>query len=64
MAGFVAELIGALFVGLWLLLFERQHDSARSSTRSGTGGDGGYLGAFLAAGAARPVPVLRLRGLR
>ena len=26
MAGFVAELIGALVVGVWLLLFERHHD--------------------------------------
>ena len=26
MAGFVAELIGAVFVGAWLLLFERHHD--------------------------------------
>src|SRR6201990_426042 len=49
MAGFVAELIGALFVGLWLLLFERHHDFGTLFDSLGTGGDGGYLGAFLAA---------------
>jgi amino acid transporter len=50
MAGFVAELIGALFVGIWLLLFERQHDFGVLFDTLGTGGEGGYLGAFLAAG--------------
>jgi amino acid transporter len=49
MAGFVAELIGALFVGIWLLLFERHHDFGVLFDGLGTGGDGGYLGAFLAA---------------
>ena len=49
MAGFVAELIGALFVGLWLLLFERHHDFGVLFDSLGTGGDGSYLGAFLAA---------------
>jgi amino acid transporter len=49
MAGFAAELIGALFVGLWLLLFERHHDFGTLFDSLGTGGDGGYLGAFLAA---------------
>ena len=49
MAGFVAELIGALFVGIWLLLFERHHDFSVLFDSLGTGGDGGYLGAFLAA---------------
>src|ERR1700754_5099500 len=48
MAGFVAELIGALCVGLWLLLFERHHDFGTLFDSLGTGGDGGYLGAFLA----------------
>ena len=42
MAGFVAELIGALFVGLWLLLFERHHDFSALFDSLGTGGDGGY----------------------
>ena len=49
MAGFIAELIGALFVGLWLLLFERHQDFSVLFDSLGTGGDGGYLGAFLAA---------------
>ncbi|MDA0136216.1 APC family permease [Solirubrobacter deserti] len=49
MAGFVAELIGALAVGLWLLLFERQHDFSVFFDSLGTEGDGSYLGAFLAA---------------
>src|SRR3954462_14832826 len=49
MAGFVAELIGALFVGLWLLLFERHHDFGTLFDTLGTEGNGSYLGAFLAA---------------
>ncbi|MDA0183158.1 amino acid permease [Solirubrobacter phytolaccae] len=49
MAGFAAELIGALFVGLWLLLFERHHDFSVFFDSLGTEGDGSYLGAFLAA---------------
>src|SRR4051812_40881594 len=49
MAGFVAELIGALFVGLWLLLFERHHDFGVLFDSLGTGGGGSYVGAFLAA---------------
>ncbi len=48
MAGFVAELIGALFVGVWLLAFERHHDFGVLFDSLGTGGDGNYLGAFLA----------------
>jgi amino acid transporter len=49
MAGFVAELIGALAVGLWLLIFERHHDFSVFFDGLGTQGDGSYLGAFLAA---------------
>jgi amino acid transporter len=49
MAGFVAELIGALFVGVWLLLFERHHDFGAFFDGLGTQGDGSYVGAFLAA---------------
>src|SRR4051794_12891397 len=49
MAGFVAELIGALFVGIWLLLFERHHDFGAFFDGLGTQGDGSYVGAFLAA---------------
>jgi amino acid transporter len=48
MAGFVAELIGALVVGAWLLLFERHQDFGVLFDSLGTEGDGGYLGAFLA----------------
>ena len=49
MAGFVAELIGALFVGIYLLLFERHHDFGAFFDGLGTQGDGSYVGAFLAA---------------
>src|SRR3954469_22543148 len=49
MAGFVAELIGALFVGLWLVLFERHHDFGAFFDTLGTEGSGSYVGAFLAA---------------
>ena len=49
MAGFVAELVGALFVGGYLLLFERHHDFGVFFDGLGTQGDGTYLGAFLAA---------------
>ena len=49
MAGFIAEIIGALFVGLWLLLFERHHDFGVFFDTLGTEGDGSYLGPFLAA---------------
>jgi amino acid transporter len=48
-AGFVAELIGALFVGLWLLIFERHHDFGTLFDSLGTQGSGSYVGAFLAA---------------
>ena len=48
-AGFCAELVGALFVGLWLLLFERHHDFGTLFDTLGTEGGGSYLGAFLAA---------------
>jgi amino acid transporter len=49
MFGFVAELIGALFVGGWLLLFERNQDFGVLFDSLGAEGDGTYLGAFLAA---------------
>jgi amino acid transporter len=49
MAGFAAELIGALFVGFYLLLFERNQDFSVFFDTLGTEGDGSYLGAFLAA---------------
>lgn len=49
MLGFVAELVGALFVGGYLLLFERHHDFGTLFDTMGTQGDGSYLGPFLAA---------------
>jgi len=50
MAGFVAELVGALFVGAWLLLFERHHDFLTFFENQGTAaGHDSYLGPFLAA---------------
>jgi amino acid transporter len=49
-AGFVAEIIGALFVGLWPILFESQNSPADLFRSFGSAGDGGYLAAFLAAG--------------
>ena len=49
MAGFAAELVGAVFVGVWLLLFERHQDFSVFFDTLGTEGDGSYLGAFLAA---------------
>ena len=64
MAGFVAELIGALFVDSCLLFFERHHDFGAFFDGLGTQGDGSYAGAFLAASLPRPLPVLRLRGVR
>jgi amino acid transporter len=49
MVAFVAELVGALAVGGWLLLFERHQDFGVLFDGIGTQGDGSYLGAFLAA---------------
>ena len=48
--GFVAELVGALIVGGWLLVTERhQNLSVLFDTQGVTGHSGGYLSAFLAA---------------
>jgi amino acid transporter len=49
MAGFIAEIVGALFVGLYLILFERHQDFGVFFDSLGTAGDGSYLGPFLAA---------------
>lgn len=49
MFGFIAELVGALFVGGYLLLFERNQDFGVFFDSFGTEGDGSYIGAFLAA---------------
>jgi amino acid transporter len=49
-AGFIAEIVGALVVGLWLILFESQNSPGDLFRSFGAGGDGSYLAAFLAAG--------------
>lgn len=47
--GFVAEVTGALVIGLYLILFERHNDFGIFFESFGTAGEGTYLGAFLAA---------------
>ena len=49
MLAFSAELIGALAVGGYLLLFERHQNFGVFFHQYGTAGDGSYLSAFLAA---------------
>ena len=49
-AGFLAEIIGALVVGLYLILFERENGPGVFFDSFGAAGDGAYLAAFLAAG--------------
>jgi amino acid transporter len=49
-AGFVAEIVGALIVGLYLILFEREHGPGVFFDSFGSAGEGTYIGAFLAAG--------------
>jgi amino acid transporter len=49
-AGFIAEIIGALIVGLYLILFERESGPGVFFDGFGSQGEGTYLGAFLAAG--------------
>ncbi|MFG1944030.1 APC family permease [Nonomuraea sp. NPDC048826] len=48
--GFVAELVGALAVGGWLLLTERHHGLGVLFDTFGAGSESGYFVAFLAAG--------------
>ncbi len=48
-AGFVAEIAGALVVGLWLILFQAEHGPGVFFDSYGAQGEGTYLGAFLAA---------------
>ncbi|MFC7620068.1 APC family permease [Microlunatus sp. GCM10028923] len=48
--GFVAELLGALVVGGWLLISQRHHGLEVLFDSFGTGSGGSYVGAFLAAG--------------
>ena len=47
--GFVAEIIGALVVGVWLLIAHREHNLGVLFDSFGAGGDGNYLWAFAAA---------------
>ena len=49
--GLIAEMIGAVVISLYLLLFHRQHDFSIFFDNQGIGADapGGYLGAFAAA---------------
>jgi amino acid transporter len=47
--GFTAEILGALFVGGWLLLFHREHNLGVLFDSFGTQGSGNYLWAFAAA---------------
>jgi amino acid transporter len=49
MFGFLCEIIGALAVGIYLLLFHRHHPIAIVVDRLGIGDGGHYLPAFLAA---------------
>ena len=49
-AGFVAEIAGALIVGLYLILFQRENGPGVFFDTFGSAGEGTYLGAFLAAG--------------
>jgi amino acid transporter len=47
--GFSAEIIGALVVGVWLLISHREHNLGVLFDSFGAGGDGNYLIAFAAA---------------
>ncbi|WP_137149550.1 APC family permease [Mycolicibacterium sp. CR10] len=47
--GFTAEIIGALVVGVWLLVAHREHNLGIIFDSFGAGGDGNYLWAFAAA---------------
>lgn len=47
--GFVAEIVGAIVVGIWLLVFHREHDLGVLFDSFGAAGEGSYAAAFLAA---------------
>ncbi len=47
--GFTAEIIGALVVGIWLLVAHREHNLGVLFDSFGAGGDGSYMWAFAAA---------------
>ena len=64
-AGFTAEIVGALVVGGWLLISHREQSFSVLFDTFGVQGDGGsYLPAFARRAPHRCLPVLRLRGLR
>lgn len=48
--GFAAEIVGALIVGVWLLVAHREHGLGVLFDAFGAGSSGSYLSAFLAAG--------------
>lgn len=48
--GFAAEILGALVVGVWLLVAHREHGLGALFDTFGAGSEGTYLSAFLAAG--------------
>ena len=62
--GLAAELVGVIAVGLYLLIFQRKQDFRVFFDSMGAEGNGTYITRVPRRGARRPVPVLRLRGLR
>lgn len=50
MIGFGTEILGALVVGVWLLIVEREHNLGALFDSFGAAPEGAYFGAFLAAG--------------
>ncbi len=52
MTGFICELVGAVAVGGYLLLFSRHQPLSVLVNSEGLGGSGGYMAAFLAASVA------------
>ena len=47
--GFTAEIVGALVVGIWILIFHRENNIGVIFDSMGAGGDGNYMWAFAAA---------------
>ena len=62
--GLAAELIGVIGLGLYLLIFQRKQEFSVFFDTMGVEGDGSYRPAFMGAALARPLPLLRLRGVR
>ena len=48
--GFAAEIVGALIVGIWLLVAHREHGLGVLFDAFGAGSSGSYMSAFMAAG--------------